>query len=118
MDAPAESNPVASKMPAPKRRNHRKARKPYDGRYLIGRRLRGLVEVFAARIGPDATDPVTATAIRRCAETVALSEDLLTPRAFAALRLTTSSNFAGVARRWVSPRHTIKDMPARSRPVQ
>jgi hypothetical protein len=34
------------------------------------------VEVFRARIGPDADDPVMCTAIRRCAETVALSEDL------------------------------------------
>jgi hypothetical protein len=32
--------------------------------------------VFHQRIGPDADDPITATAIRRAAETVALSEDL------------------------------------------
>ena len=77
MDAPAESDPVASKMPAPKRRNHRKARKPFDGRYAIGRRVHELIGVFRARLGPDAADdPVMSTAIRRCAETIALSEDL------------------------------------------
>ena len=76
MDAPTESDPVASKMPAPKRRNHRKARKPFDGRYVIGKRVRQLIGVFSERIGPDADDPVTSAAIRRCAETVALSEDL------------------------------------------
>jgi hypothetical protein len=76
MDTPVESTAVASRTPASKRRNHRKARKPFDGRYVIGRRVRELVGVFRARIGPDADDPVTSTAIRRCAETVALSEDL------------------------------------------
>ena len=75
-EVPAESSMGASGTPTPKRRNHRKARKPFDGRYVIGKRVRELVEVFAARIGSDAADPVTATAIRRCAETVALSEDL------------------------------------------
>jgi hypothetical protein len=76
MDTPVESTAVASQTPAPKRRNHRKARKPFDGRYAIGRRVKELVDVFRTRIGPDADDPVTSTAIRRCAETVALSEDL------------------------------------------
>ena len=32
--------------------------------------------VFTARLGDDAADPIMATAIKRCAETVALSEDL------------------------------------------
>jgi hypothetical protein len=73
---PAETVAVASQTPAPKRRNHRKARKPFDGRYVIGKRVKELVDVFRTRIGPDADDPITATAIRRAAETVALSEDL------------------------------------------
>ena len=76
MDMPADCNSVASPTPPKKRRNHRKAKKPFDGRYLLGRRVHALVDVFSARIGPDATDPITATAIRRAAETVALSEDL------------------------------------------
>jgi hypothetical protein len=73
---PAETVVVASQTPAPKRRNHRKARKPFDGRYVIGKRVKELVNVFRARIGPEADDPVMSTAIRRCAETVALSESL------------------------------------------
>jgi hypothetical protein len=73
---PVETVAVASQTPVPKRRNHRKARKPFDGRYVIGRRVRELVDVFRTRIGPDADDAVMSTAIRRCAETVALSEDL------------------------------------------
>ena len=76
MDTPAESDAVARQTPPPKRRNHRRVRKPFDGRYAIGRRVKALTLTFRARIGPDADDPVLATAIRRCAETVALSEDL------------------------------------------
>jgi hypothetical protein len=76
MSMSADSSPVASRTPARKRRSHRKARKPYDGRFVLGRRVHELVDVFRARIGPDADDPVMSTAIRRCAETVALSEDL------------------------------------------
>ena len=76
MDTPVESDAVARQTPPPKRRNHRRARKPFDGRFFIGKRVKTLVDVFRARIGPDADDPVTATAIRRAAETTALSEDL------------------------------------------
>ena len=43
---------------------------------LTGRRVHELVAIFAARIGPEADDPIMATAIRRAAETTALSEDL------------------------------------------
>ena len=71
----AESNMV-TRVAARPTRNGRRARKPFDGRYAIGRRVNELVDVFRTRIGPDADDPVTSTAIRRCAETVALSEDL------------------------------------------
>jgi hypothetical protein len=67
---------VARPTPPPKRRNHRRARKPFDGRRALGRRVRALVSIFKARLGADAGDPITAAAIRRCAETVALSEDL------------------------------------------
>jgi hypothetical protein len=76
MDTPTESAAVASDTPTRKRRNHRKAKKPFDARYVLGRRVRELEAVFGARLGRDADDPVTSTAIRRCAETVALSEDL------------------------------------------
>jgi hypothetical protein len=75
MDMPLDSSPVASPTPR-KRRNHRPAPKRFDGRYALGRRVRELVELFTARIGPDADDKITATAIRRAAETTALSEHL------------------------------------------
>jgi hypothetical protein len=78
MEVPAESAGVArvkSAKPKVGKPNKRRARKPFDGRYVIGKRVRQLVDVFAARI-PDADDPVMSTAIRRCAETVALSEDM------------------------------------------
>jgi hypothetical protein len=64
---------VAPTEPKP---NKRRARVQIDHRYAIGRRVKELVDVFRARIGPDADDLVMSTAIRRCAETVALSEDL------------------------------------------
>src|SRR5262249_19204149 len=54
----------------------RKAKKPFDARYVLGRRVRELEGIFRARLGPDADDPITSTAIRRAAETTALSEDL------------------------------------------
>ena len=75
MDTPVESSTVASQTPAKKRRNHRKAKKPFDGRYVLGRRVHELMDAFRARV-PDAADPVTSAAIRRCAETVALSEHM------------------------------------------
>lgn len=75
-EMPAESGPGASLTPKKKRRNHRKAKKPIDGRFVLGRRVHALVEVFRERLGPDADDPVTAIAIRRAAETTALSEHL------------------------------------------
>src|SRR5262249_47996023 len=75
-DMPAETVAFASPTSAPKRRNHRRARKPFDGRNVLGRRVRELTSIFKARLGEVASDPVTAAAIRRAAETVALSEDL------------------------------------------
>ena len=70
---PADGNTGASPTPVPKKRNHRRVRKPFDGRYALGRRVHQLVDVFAARI-PDADDPVTAAAIERAARLTALSE--------------------------------------------
>jgi hypothetical protein len=71
---PAESAGVARAVPKP---NKRRARVWVDKRRVIGRRIKVLVEVFRARIGlPDADDPVTAAAIARAAEMVALSEHL------------------------------------------
>ena len=68
---------VAAVVP-PVRRRHRgpKPRQPFDKRTLLGRRVVELAATFRARLGEDAGDPVMSTAIRRCAETVALSEDL------------------------------------------
>lgn len=73
---PVECAAVTNDAPALKRRNHRKARKPFDRRYALGRRVKALVAMFRERLGPDADDPLTSTAINRCAETVALSEHL------------------------------------------
>jgi hypothetical protein len=75
MDMPLDSRPVTSPTPVRKRRNHRKARKPFDRRFALGRRVHELVQLLTARC-PDADDPITATAIRRAAETTALSEHL------------------------------------------
>ena len=68
------ANSVADSRPTT--RSGKRALKPFDGRRIIARRVRELVGVFSARIGDDAADPIMATAIKRCAETVALSEDL------------------------------------------
>jgi hypothetical protein len=76
MDTPAESSTVASLTPPKKRRNHRKAKKPFDGRFVLGRRVHALVEMFSERLGPDADDPIMGAAIRRAAEITALSERL------------------------------------------
>lgn len=76
MEAPAESVGITREVPAKAKPNKRRARVQVDHRFAIGRRVKALVDVFRTRIGPGADDPVMATAIRRCAETVALSEDL------------------------------------------
>jgi hypothetical protein len=74
---PAESAAVASEMPAPKRRNHRRARARFDGRLAIGRRVKQLVILFRERLNGDAAnDPVLAAAVERAAELQALAEHL------------------------------------------
>jgi hypothetical protein len=73
MEMPANRAEVARVTPE---RNKRRARKPFDARYVLGRRVKELETVFRDRLGSDADDPILSTAIRRCAETVALSEDL------------------------------------------
>ena len=76
MDTPIENAAVASQTPAPKRRrNHRKARKPFDGRYAIGRRIKQLAITFRERLSLDANpDPLLLTAIERAAQLQALAE--------------------------------------------
>ena len=75
MDTPIENAAVAA-TPAPKRRrNHRKARKPFDGRYAIGRRIKQLAITFRERLSLDANpDPLLLTAIERAAQLQALAE--------------------------------------------
>jgi hypothetical protein len=58
------------------RHRGRKPRQPFDKRTLLGRRVVELEATFRQRLGEDANDPITATAIRRAAETTALSEHL------------------------------------------
>jgi hypothetical protein len=57
-----------------KRKNKRRARRPFDRRYALGRRVQALEDMFRERLGAAANDPITSTAIRRAAELVALSE--------------------------------------------
>lgn len=76
METPARSAAVTGGKPARPKPNKRRARVLIDKRYALGRRVKELTATFRARIGPDADDPITDAAIRRAAETVALSEDL------------------------------------------
>jgi hypothetical protein len=76
MDVAAETMVVARATPARRKPNKRRARVLIDKRYALGRRVKELVTIFRARLGPDADDPVTDTAVRCAAETTALSEDL------------------------------------------
>jgi hypothetical protein len=73
---PAESGNGASYAPAAKRRNHRKARRPFDGRYIIGRRVKELTATFRARLSLDGADPdpLLLTATERAAQLQALAE--------------------------------------------
>jgi hypothetical protein len=73
---PADTGTVTSAAPAAPRPNKRRAKQPFDKRYVLGRRVKELTAHFCERIGPDADDPILSTAIRRAAETVALSESL------------------------------------------
>jgi hypothetical protein len=73
---PAESAAVTSLALAKPRPNKRRAKVRIDKRYALGRRVKELTAIFLERLGPDAEDPVLDAAIRRAAETVALSEDL------------------------------------------
>ena len=59
-----------------RRRRTPRRRFVYDRRSPLGRRILELEGVFRSRLGSDADDPVTAVAVRRAAETVALSEDM------------------------------------------
>jgi hypothetical protein len=71
---PADNAAIASGTPAPKRRNHRRARTRFDARYVLGRRVKLLMGFFCERLGPASADPVTFAAIMRCAEVTALAE--------------------------------------------
>ena len=52
------------------------ARVRLDRRFAIGKRVTELEAIFRERLGADANDVVTAAAITRCAETIALSEQV------------------------------------------
>jgi hypothetical protein len=76
MDSPGESNPVVSPTPPKKRRNHRKVKKPFDGRFVLGRRVHKLAATFRQRLGIDEADPdpLLLSAIDRAAQLQALAE--------------------------------------------
>ena len=76
METPVENATDTRAISAKPKPNKRRARVQVDHRYAIGRRVKELVAVFRARLGPDADDPIVAAAIARAAETVALSEQL------------------------------------------
>jgi hypothetical protein len=60
-----------------RKRTKRLPRYVYDRRFALGRRVKTLEGIFKARLGDEvASDPITAAAIRRCAETIVLAEDL------------------------------------------
>jgi hypothetical protein len=59
-----------------RKRSKKPPRHAFDRRTRMGRRAVQLVATFSQRLGADADDPVMSAAIRRCAETVALSESL------------------------------------------
>jgi hypothetical protein len=73
---PTETAVATNTVPSRPRPNKRRAPARIDKRYALGRRVKELVATFRERLGPDADDPVTQTAIWRCAETIALSEQL------------------------------------------
>ena len=52
------------------------ARVRLDRRFAIAKRVTELEAIFRERLGTDANDVVTAAAITRCAETIALSEQI------------------------------------------
>ena len=71
---PAKSVAIASEMPHI-RRNHRRAKRPFDGRTAQGKRVAELVEAFSAKLGASAGDVVVSAAISKDARLCALSED-------------------------------------------
>ena len=76
MEVPSESDGITRATSAKYKPNKRRARVLIDKRSVLGRRVKELVQVFHARLGPDADDPIMAAAVARAAETVALSENL------------------------------------------
>jgi hypothetical protein len=73
----AESTEVVAVMPRVRRRRRGpKPRQPFDKRTLLGRRVVELADAFRQRLGPDAVDPVTGSAVERAARLVAYSEVL------------------------------------------
>ena len=75
MGAPGESASVASQKPVPKKRNHRRAHKAYDARFIVGRRTKELTLIFRERLNVGADpDPIQLSAIERAAQLQALAE--------------------------------------------
>jgi hypothetical protein len=118
METPAEGVGPTRVIPTKPKPNKKRARVQVDYRYAIGRRVKELVDVFRARIGADADDLVLSTAIRRCAETIALSEQVRAqalrgvPGASVddALRLSRSAE--AMTRRLIDRRNTKQQQPS------
>jgi hypothetical protein len=73
---PTDNAAVADAKPAKRKPNKRRARVSIDKRYALGRRVKQLTALFRARLGPDADDPITASAVCKAAELTALAEDM------------------------------------------
>ncbi len=69
-------NPIALTRATPAKPNKRRARRPYDMRSAIGRRVKDLIRTFRERLGAEADDPVLTLSITRAAELQALAEDM------------------------------------------
>jgi hypothetical protein len=71
-----ESPAISGEVTGRKRRGSDYVPVRLDRRLAIGRRVKELVAIFRQRLGADADDLVMQTAILRCAETIALSEQV------------------------------------------
>jgi len=60
--------------PTKPKKNKRRAKRPFDKRYLPGRKVKAFEAMFRERLGAAASDPVTSAAISRAAELAALAE--------------------------------------------
>jgi hypothetical protein len=71
---PVQLATVTAPSPKPKR-NHRKAKRPFDMRTAQGQRVKALTAAFTAKLGDAASDAVVTANIRKAAELTVLAEE-------------------------------------------